>query len=104
MANMHKYSANEALNIQLGQNGTVYESGTTTVSPPTGKKIVAIMAVADAVFTTLTPENATYMGRTGTSSDYNGDAFSDTLKAGDWIYGSYNNFALASGKVVGYFG
>ena len=104
MANIHRYSANEALNIQLGQNGSVYENGTTTVSPPTGKKIVAIMAVADAIFTTLTPENATYMGRTSTSSEYNGDAFSGTLKQGDWVRGSYNNFTLASGKVIAYFG
>ncbi len=40
---INKFGANEALNIQLGQNGSVYESGTTAVSAPTGKKIVAIM-------------------------------------------------------------
>ena len=101
---INKFSANEALNIQLGQNGSVYESGTTAVSAPTGKKIVAIMAIADAVFATLTPENSSFMGRTSTASEYNGDAFSDTFKQGDWIYGSYNNFTLSSGKVVAYFG
>ena len=101
---INKFSANEALNIQLGQNGSVYESGTTAVSAPTGKKIVAIMAVADAVFATLTPENSSFMGRTSTSSEYNGDAFSDTCKQGDWIYGSWNNFTLSSGKVIAYFG
>jgi|TARA_R100000482_G_C5128047_1_gene149992 hypothetical protein len=101
---INKFSANEALNIQLGQNGSVYESGTTAVSAPTGKKIVAIMAIADAVFATLTPENNSYMGRTSTASEYNGDAFSDTFKQGDWIYGSWNNFTLSSGKVIAYFG
>jgi hypothetical protein len=104
MANIHKFSNAEALNIQLGQNGSVYESGTTAVSAPTGKKIVSIMAVADAVFATLTPEDDTYFGRTGTSSEYNGDAFSDTLKQGDWIYGSWSNFTLSSGKIIAYFG
>ena len=101
---INKFGANEALNIKLGQNGSVYESGTTAVSAPTGKKIVAIMAVADAVFATLTPESNEYMGQTGTSSEYNGDAFSDTFKQGDWVYGSWNNFTLSSGKVVAYFG
>lgn len=101
---INKFSANEALNIQLGQNGSVYESGTTAVSAPTGKKIVAIMAIADAVFATLTPESSIYFGRTSTASEYSGDAFSDTFKQGDWIYGSWNNFTLSSGKVIAYFG
>jgi len=101
---INKFGANEALNIQLGQNGSVYESGTTAITAPTGKKIVAIMAVADAVFATLTPESAIFMGRTGTGSEYNGDAFSDTFKQGDWIYGSWSNFTLSSGKVIAYFG
>jgi len=101
---INKFGANEALNIQLGQNGSVYESGTTAISAPTGKKIVAIMAVADAVFATLTPESAIFMGRTSTGSEYNGDAFSDTFKQGDWIYGSWSGFTLSSGKVVAYFG
>jgi len=101
---INKFGVNEALNIQLGQNGSVYESGTTAVSAPTGKKIVAIMAVANAVFATLTPESAIFMGRTGTSSEYNGDTFSDTFVQGDWIYGSWSNFTLSSGKVVAYFG
>ena len=35
---------------------------------------------------------------------FNGDAFSDTFKQGDWIYGSWNNFTLSSGKVIAYFG
>ena len=104
MANIHKFSTAEALNIQLGQNGSVYESGTTAVSAPTGKKIVAIMVVANAVFTTLTPEDANYMGRTATSSEYNGDAFSDTLVQGDWVYGSWSGLTLTSGKIIAYFG
>ena len=101
---INKFSANEALNIQLGQNGSVYESGTSTVTAPTGKKIVAIMAIQDSVFATLTPESNLFLGRTSTASEFNGDAFSDTLKQGDYIYGSYTNFTLSSGKVVAYFG
>ena len=67
---INQFGANEALNIQLGQAGSVYESGTTAISAPTGKKIIAIMAVADSVFATLTPENANYFGRTSTASEY----------------------------------
>ena len=101
---INQFGTNEALNVQLGQAGSVYESGTTAVSAPTGKKIIAIMAVADSVFATLTPESANYFGRTSTASEYNGDAFSDTFKQGDMIYGRWSNFTLSSGKVVAYFG
>ena len=104
MANIHKFSPTEAHNLRLGPAGSVYEDGTDAVSSPTGRKIVKIFAVSASVFAVLTPENNNYIGRTSTSSEYNGDAFTGTLVAGASIEGSWDNLTLASGSVICYFG
>ena len=92
--------------ISLGQGGSVYESGTTAITPPSGKNMISITAVGgDAVFGKLEPslKNGTMIGNTTTSSDYNGDAFT-TLTEGVTIYGSWEGITLSSGAIIAYFG
>ena len=77
MADLRKYSVNESNNIGLGQAGCLFEDGTDAI---TGKKIVAIQFISDSTFTTLTPEDSSYVGTSGG----NGDAIdsSNTFPAG----------------------
>jgi hypothetical protein len=63
MADLRKYSVNESNNIGLGQAGCLFEDGTDAI---TGKKIVAIQFISDSTFTTLTPEDSSYVGTSGT--------------------------------------
>ena len=88
---LHKYSVNESNNIGLGQAGSILETGTTAVS---GKKIVAITFLEDAVFTLLTPESGTslYIG----NSNNNGDSTASvTFPQGVTIFGRWSAFTLA---------
>ena len=99
MADIRKYSVNESNNIGLGQAGCLFEDGTTAIS---GKKIVAIQFIADSTFTTLTPEDSSYVGTSGG----NGDAIdsSNSFPAGVVIFGRWTAFTLASGSVIAYLG
>ena len=96
---IHKYSSGEAGSISLGQAGCLFEDGTDAIS---GKKIIAIQFIADSTFTTLTPEDANYVGTSGG----NGDAIdsSNTFPQGVTIFGSWTGFTLASGSVIAYLG
>ena len=97
---MHKYSVNESSNIGLGQAGSILETGNTAVS---GKKIVAITFLEDAVFSVLTPESGTsqYIG----NSNNNGDSTASvTFPQGVTIFGRWSAFTLSSGSVVAYLG
>ena len=99
MANIHKYSVQESNNVSLGQNGCLFEDGTTAI---TGKSIVAIQFLEDSTFTTLTPSSSSYIGTAGG----NGDAIdsSNTFPQGVTVFGSWTGFTLASGSVVAYLG
>jgi len=99
MANIHKYSVQESNNVSLGQNGCLFEDGTTAI---TGKSIVAIQFLEDSTFTTLTPSSSSYIGTAGG----NGDAIdsSNTFPQGVTVFGSWTAFTLASGSVVAYLG
>ena len=99
MADLRKYSVNESNNIGLGQAGCLFEDGTDAI---TGKKIVAIQFISDSTFTTLTPEDSSYVGTSGG----NGDAIdsSNTFPAGVVIFGRWTGFTLASGSVIAYLG
>ena len=99
MANIHKYSVQESQNASLGQNGCLFEDGDSDI---TGKKIIAIQFIADSTFTTLTPEDSSYIGTSGG----NGDAIdsSNSFPAGVVIFGRWTAFTLASGSVIAYLG
>ena len=99
MAGIGKYSVVESGNVSLGQPGCLFEDGTSAVS---GKEIIAIQFLADSTFTTLTPEDANYIGTSGG----NGDAIdsSNTFPQGLTIFGRWTAFTLASGSVIAYLG
>ena len=59
-------SVKEAANVSLGGVGCFIEDGTTAI---TGKKIVAIQFLTDTTFTTLTPNNSSYIGTSGGNGD-----------------------------------
>ena len=99
MGSIHKYQVNEANNIALGQAGCLFEDGTDAI---TGKKIIAIQFISDSTFTTLTPEDSSYVG----TASGNGDAIdsANTFPQGVTIFGRWTGFTLASGSVVAYLG
>tara|TARA_R110002167_G_scaffold88882_5_gene239548 strand:- start:1216 stop:1473 length:258 start_codon:yes stop_codon:yes gene_type:complete len=77
----------------FGQFGNAYEAGTTAVTPPSGKVIVAISVLADASLTCVS-ENTDFGTLTGVA-----------VPAGVTVYGRYTSVTPdASGRVICYFG
>ncbi|MAH48508.1 hypothetical protein CMI37_21965 [Candidatus Pacearchaeota archaeon] len=112
MADLHTYSVQEAQNAALGQKGSILVTGTTAVTTSMGV-FVAIQFIEDTVFASasggliaeteqLYPDDA----GTGTAIDSNGGAAIDgvTFPQGMTIFGRWDGFTLASGKVIGYIG
>jgi hypothetical protein len=99
MASISKYTVSESNNVALGQAGCLFEDGTDAI---TNEKIIGIQFLEDTTFTTLTPENSSYIGTAGG----NGDAVdsSNTFPQGVTIFGRWTGFTLASGSVVAYLG
>jgi hypothetical protein len=97
-----KYQSKESGNIGLGQVGSIFDNGAGGSTTPTNGTIVAIQFIADSTFTTLTPENDSYVGTSGGS----GDAIvaGDTFGAGVTIFGRWSTFTLNSGKAIAYLG
>ena len=111
------------------EQGNVYQLGgawlndTGVFVPPDGKVVVAINVHTAATFTTLTPandagNNTYHIGRTVASVTNNSNnltvegngtnaealANSDSMVAGQWIYGRWSAVTLAGGQVFLYFG
>ena len=99
MASISKYTVSESNNVALGQAGCLFEDGTDAI---TNEKIIGIQFLEDVTFTTLTPENSSYIG----TASGNGDAIdsSNTFPQGVTIFGRWTGFTLASGSVVAYLG
>jgi len=96
---IHKYSAGEAGSVALGQLGAIVETSTTPVS---GKSIVAIQVIEDAIFTVLTPSDTT--NGYGVPAA-NGDTLAlVTIPSGMTIYGHWTAFTLSDGKIIAYQG
>jgi len=93
-----QYSDQQALNLGLGQAGCIFEDGTSAVSGA----IVAIQFLEDSTFTTLTPEDSSFIGTSGG----NGDAIDtgNTFPTGMVIFGRWTGLTLATGSVVAYLG
>jgi hypothetical protein len=90
-----------ALNVteNTGYLGAIFEDGDTNI---TSKKVVAIQFLEDTTFTTLTPEDSSYIG----TASGNGDAIdtSNTFPQGMTIFGRWTGYRLASGTIVAYQG
>lgn len=86
---LNGFSIQESNNLMLGQNGAVFESGTTAL---TAQKIYCIHCVTDTVFATLTNDPA-----------WTGDTFTGvTIPAGTHLFGRFSAVTLTSGSIIGY--
>ena len=98
MADIYKYTDTEASNLSLGQAGAKFISDN---AEHTGT-FVAITMLEDTVFSVLTPEDTTNGYGVGS---YNGNTMaSETIPKGVTIFGLFEYFSLASGKVIAYKG
>lgn len=92
MANsLHKFTVSEAQNASMGQAGSVFIDDT---AQHTGD-FVAITAIEDSVVDVSDCTNI---------SNTMEDAADFTIPAGLTIYGRFEVFSLASGKVIAYRG
>ena len=67
MASIRKYSVSESNNVALGQAGCLFEDAQNAI---TGKKIIGIQFLEDTVFTTLTPQDGSYIGTADGNGSY----------------------------------
>ena len=90
-----------ALNVTetTGHLGAIFEDGTDNI---TSKQVIAIQFIQDTTFTTLTPEDSSYIG----TASGNGDAIDtdNTFPQGMTIFGRWTGFRLASGSIIAYQG
>ena len=112
------YTANEGINIQLGQMGSaVLTAVGDSITPPDGCVIVAITVVqANTTIDELIAEDATrYMNTASAAHDYGsedslhgtgGDKFptSVNLYSGFTMYGRWTSASTSAGSIICYFG
>jgi len=99
--------------LDIGQGGGTFLTGTGAFTPPTGKVVVAIQVHTQAAFTTLTASNDTgsntyHIAKTvvnGAAGNGSGasDLGTNALAVGTWIYGRWSAVTLSGGKVFLYF-
>ena len=99
-ASKHKHTVIEAQNVALGQAGCEYLTG--TGSTANSGVYGAITIINDTGFTTLTPEDSSFIGDTGGA----GDDVGETFPAGVTIFGRWTaiNLSTGTGRVVCYRG
>jgi len=91
MADLHKFTSAEALNVSLGQAGSILIDDTAQHTGP----YAAISALEDA---------AVDVSDCTDIADTMDDAADFTIPKGMTIYGIFSVFSLASGKVIAYKG
>jgi len=104
--NFHKYSVQESNNLQLGQNGALYDSTGGTFHEG---NFVAFQIVSSASFTVLEVANGRHIGTAldsdGDSQTISGNSITGvTFNAGTVIFGNWVGFELNSGSVIAYYG
>jgi hypothetical protein len=109
---IRQYGVVEAQNVALGQAGSILVTGTTAVTCIPGV-FIAIQFLEDTIFASgsggLIAETEQLFlddAGTGTLIDADGGAAidSETFPEGMTIYGRWDGFTLASGKVIAYVG
>jgi hypothetical protein len=109
---IRQYGVVEAQNVALGQAGSILVTGTTAVTCIPGV-FIAIQFLEDTIFASgsggLIAETEQLFlddAGTGTLIDADGGAAidSETFPEGITIYGRWDGFTLASGKVIAYVG
>tara|TARA_R100001510_G_scaffold49304_1_gene47577 strand:- start:1340 stop:1657 length:318 start_codon:yes stop_codon:yes gene_type:complete len=97
-------SAQAASNISLGQVGSGHLAATESATGiPANSAIVAITMCEDTTFTTLTQEDAKFIG-TGTSTYGNSLANTDTIAGGITIFGRWSAVTVNTGSCIFYLG
>ena len=103
---IHKFTVQEAQNIQLGQCKSAFLDDTDIYNCNTGEVVVAVQVIQDAKFQALTEEHPeSCVGSTESDNSGNsGDAVpnSTLFLAGLTIYGRWTNVDLVSGVVILY--
>ena len=102
MADIYKYTDTEANNLSLGQNGSVFIDDTDIHTGP----FVAITAIEDSgvdASDCTNIENTMVDGASGTTGATT-MATDFTIPKGVTIFGLFEYFSLASGKVIAYKG
>ena len=104
---LRKYSVLESGNINLGQAGVAFLTGTSTYTPPSGQIVVAIQFVEDSLFDSADATTADSdwptdaQGGPGTnSSPINQTTMPQRLT----VYGRWKTVALDSGSAFLYLG
>ena len=102
-----RYSVVETANLNMGQLGVAFVSGTATYTPPTGQVVVAIQFVEDALFDSSDATTADSdwptdaQGGPGTNSV----AINQTvMPQGTTIFGRWKTVALDQGSAFLYLG
>ena len=104
---LRKYSVLESGNINLGQAGVAFLTGTSTYTPPSGQIVVAIQFVEDSLFDSADattsdsdwPTDA--QGGPGTNSS---PINQTTMPQGLTVFGRWKTVALDSGSAFLYLG
>ena len=109
-SSIHKLSVQESQNISLGQAGAILVTGTSAISALSGT-FVAIQFLEDTTFASsgglVAETEQLYLDDTGasTSVSANGAAIDGVVfPQGMTIYGRWDGFTLATGKVIAYVG
>ena len=104
---LRKYSVLESGNINLGQAGVAFLTGTSTYTPPSGQIVVAIQFVEDSLFDSADATTADSdwptdaQGGPGTNSS---PINQTTMPQGLTVFGRWNTVALDSGSAFLYLG
>lgn len=106
-AHVHRYTVVETNNVTLGQSGVAFLSGTSTYTPPSGYKVIAIQFTEDTLLDSGdgTTANADWptdaQGGPGTNSVAINQK---TMPQGMTIYGRWDAVALDTGSAFLYLG
>jgi hypothetical protein len=104
---LRKYSVLESGNINLGQAGVAFLTGTSTYTPPSGQIVVAIQFVEDSLFDSADATTADSdwptdaQGGPGTNSS---PINQTTMPQGLTVFGRWKTVALDSGSAFLYLG
>ena len=104
---LRKYSVLESGNINLGQAGVAFLTGTSTYTPPSGQNVVAIQFVEDSLFDSADATTADSdwptdaQGGPGTNSS---PINQTTMPQGLTVFGRWKTVALDSGSAFLYLG
>ena len=104
---LRKYSVLESGNINLGQAGVAFLTGTSTYTPPSGMTVVAIQFVEDSLFDSSDATTADSdwptdaQGGPGTNSS---PINQTTMPQGLTLFGRWKTIALDSGSAFLYLG